>query len=102
MAKPVEDRRAEEGRPAPNGRSSLSARSKKPLPDTREEADFLYRPKNPRDAVRPSWGQRLCMMNRLGLFHPEGRPITNQEAHEALLGAIYGEDLAVAVHESPS
>ena len=74
-----------------NTRLSLHARARRPLPDTKQEADELYRPKTPTDAARPAWGQRLCRMNALGLFHPEGRPITNTEAHEAILNAIYGD-----------
>lgn len=88
MATLVADRRAAEGRTG--GRTSSTRRARRPLPATRAEAASQFEPAA-RIADWPAVASRIFRMNRLGLLHPEGRPITNAEAHQAILDALYPE-----------
>lgn len=69
-----------------NARLSAFLRAKRPLPATRREADELFAPhaRNARATVT-----RLHRANVLGLLHPEGRPYTQGELHDAILDALY-------------
>lgn len=93
MAKPVSQRRAEEGRTgeSKNGRQSTYQRAKRPYPATRHEADETFRPAAPNARAKSA---RLFRANELGLLHPEGRPITQGEAHQLILDALYPPDQA--------
>ena len=70
-----------------NARLSMSLRSKRPQPTTRREADELFAPASRNARAR---GTRLSRLNDLGLLHPEGRPWTQGEAHDAIIDALYG------------
>lgn len=72
-----------------NARLSRFLRAKRPLPATRREADEIWRPHT---GNVPARGTRLHRANVLGLLHPEGRPLTALEVHEAILDAIYGPE----------
>jgi len=71
-----------------NARLSARLRRRRPFPATRAEADALYKPGSRNARAMP---ERLYRMNMLGLLHPEGRPITQGEAHDAVLDALYPE-----------
>lgn len=102
MAKPVSQRRAEEGRTgeSKNARLSSYLQAKRPYPATRREADELFRPVA---GNAPAGSARLHRMNAHGLLHPERRPITQAEAHHAILDALYPCDPgATAEGDTPS
>lgn len=89
MATPLLERGA---KPTPtvlnNARESERRRQKRPIPATRHDADQLYAP-GARTAHSRAMANRLYRLNVLGLLHPEGRPITNAEAHQLILDALY-------------
>lgn len=66
-------------------------RSKRPFPATRQEADEVYAP-HARNA--PATVTRLYRANELGLLHPDRRPLTQGELHDAILDALYPTEQA--------
>jgi hypothetical protein len=52
------------------------------------EADEIFAP---RAHMARAGASRLARLNELGLLHPEGRPWTQGEAHDAILNALYPE-----------
>lgn len=71
---------------------SATRRAKRPLPATREEADELFRPRAGGNERAVAYGPRLCRLAQLGLLElrsTSGPPITNAEAHAAILDALY-------------
>ena len=103
MTTPVPER--ENHKPGPltpavekNARMSANRRRRRPLPELRRDADDLYRP-SPRIASQPASAPRLVRLQNLGLL-PH---ITNQQAHELILDAMYDEDgklrLDPTIHE---
>lgn len=98
MATPINERepqpRSEEGRRAVERNAAMSARrrAKRPLPETREEADALFRPRAGGNERAPAYGGRLCRLNELGLLSLRATPgpkISNVEAHERILDFYY-------------
>jgi len=74
-----------------NARTSATKRARRPLPATRAEADALYRPGA---RIACATIERLYRMNKLGLLGLRDAPgpqITNAEAHQAILDALYPE-----------
>jgi len=75
-----------------NARLSARRRAKRPLPATREEADELFRPRAGSNEGAVAYGPRLCRLATLGLLElraTPGPPITNLEAHQAILDTLY-------------
>lgn len=92
MSAPVADREAtaRSGSPSQgNARLSQHRRAKRPLPATRREADELFAP---RARIAPAGASRLARLNALGLLElrtTPGPPLTQGEAHAAILDALY-------------
>lgn len=94
MTKTVAQRRAENGETGEsrNARLSLFLRSKRPIPTTRREADGIYAP---HAQYAPATLARLYRLNAMGLLElrtTPGESITQGQAHEAILDAIYGPE----------
>jgi hypothetical protein len=66
-----------------------SRNAKIPLPETRDECDELYRPRSEKTGNRLAYGSRLLRAHQLGAF---GIRLTNQQAHELILNALYDPD----------
>lgn len=74
-----------------NAKLSEARRRKRPVPETRREAQQLY---EPLARYTPARANRLDRLNRLGMLaiRPSpGPPLTQGEAHDAILDAMYDE-----------
>lgn len=72
-------------------RRSQKQRTRTPYPPTRHEADETFRPLSPTGRAESA---RLYRMNVLGLLaerKERGAEISRQQAHEAILNALYDE-----------
>lgn len=75
----------------PRRTPGLKQRRKQPVPASRAEADEAYKPWSPSRDATPA---RLGRLNGLGLLELRSTPgpsITQQQAHEATLDALYDE-----------
>lgn len=89
MATPVAERPVQQSRDTTDAvekqaRLSARLRAKRPLPETRREADRLFGP-SPRIAHQPATIPRIARLVKLGVL-PQ---YTNAEAHAAILDALY-------------
>ncbi len=75
-----------------NARQSAHNRQKRPYPASRHEADEMFRPNSPmaQVATMPRLA-RLLRLGALALVPPGTGRITNLEAHQAILDALYDE-----------
>lgn len=83
-------------------RLSARRRARRPLPATRSEADELFRPSRPDALVLPPRLARLNALGCLRLVPPGSGGITQAQAHEAILDAMYDEDGVLRVDGPPS
>lgn len=85
-----------------NARLSAYERSKRPYPETRQEADELFAPNAPMARVTTMRRlARLLKLDMLAIVAPGTGHITNQEAHLAILDALYGPDGQLKVDPEP-